>query len=992
MLREMAPRVSSARFVGRVRELQELEAALAEAAAGRPSVVLVAGDSGVGKSRLVRELTARTEATRVLWGDCVELGEGELPFAPLIAALRPLARDGDPALTALPDAVRAELGRLLPVLGPPPAATAEDPLAQTRLFESLLALLHGLGTRAPVLFVIEDIHWADRSTRALLAFLSRALLDERVLVLATYRADELHRRHPLRPLLAELRADARNVRRIEVAPFTAGELGCALEDILGGPPAPGLAERLFARSEGNPLFTEELLAAQPDGRGPAPRTLRDALIPRIERLGPGAQTILRVLAVARRLDHEGLRAVSELPEEELRAGLREAIAAQLVLADAEGRHGFRHALLREVAYDDLLPGERGALHRTLAAVLEARVEAAGSDAQLAAAIAHHQLAAGDQEAALAASVRAAGAADRVGAHGEAGALLERALELWDRVPAPERLAGFDHVALLTAASHQHGFGPDLGRREALLRRALSELDTELEPARAAVVLEALSRTQWWANRGEEALASVATGLDLVPPSDPPVGERGSLLAWLARARMLQGRYSDTIRAAREARAIAEALGDDELRGRALNPLGVAEMASGAVPEGVAVLREALTIARERGALLEIGSVGTNLADRLHLAGRSEEALAVARSVIADFAPTGVSHTWVSLLVAEIAFETGDWEECRRILGSLRGGASWSPAVRLNAALRRAELVLAQGEHGAAAQILEEHRGIVEESTEPQFLAPYGVLLAQLRRRTGELDAALAAAEETLDRLEFCTEDVMRLARISVVGVAVEADRAQRARDLGDPEAERAAVQGAEIMWARAAAAASGGGPVEAAWLLAAEAHRERARTPGGNPARYRKVAEAWRRLGRGPLVASHLWRAAESHAGRGEAEEASGAAAEALGIARGLGALWLVGELESLVARARLAAPGPKGAPAQVRAAPEEPFGLTARERQVLALVAGGATNREVGERLFMAEKTASVHVSRILRKLGVSSRTQAAAVAHRMGLEQAGM
>ena len=265
----MAARVTSDRLIGRQDELAELRAALGAAVAGRPSLALVAGESGVGKTRLVRELAAhaREAGGLVLCGESVELGEGELPYGPLLSALRPLVREGDEVLDALPLSARDALGRLLPGLeGDVGLAPAADGAAQAQVFEALLTLLDSLGERAPVVLTLEDVHWADRSTRAFLAFLASSLDRERVLVVATYRSDELHRRHPLRPLLAELR----HVRRVELSPLTAAQLAAAIGDILGEEPDADLVTRLHARSEGNPLYMEELLAAGGDGRGTLP--------------------------------------------------------------------------------------------------------------------------------------------------------------------------------------------------------------------------------------------------------------------------------------------------------------------------------------------------------------------------------------------------------------------------------------------------------------------------------------------------------------------------------------------------------------------------------------------------------------------------------------------------------------------------------------------------------------------------------------------------
>src|SRR5262245_29119204 len=214
----MATRMTSVRFVGRSAELAELIAAFRDAGERRASLALVGGESGVGKSRLAGELSrhARESGVRILSGDCVELGQDELPYAPLLTALRPLVRDGDPALDALAPTLRAALDAIIPGLG---AGTAGAEAAQSRVYEALLALLEALRADATVLLVIEDLHWGDSSTRHFLRFLAGTICSERLLVLGTYRSDELHRRHPLRPLLAELASDP-YTRLMELPRFT----------------------------------------------------------------------------------------------------------------------------------------------------------------------------------------------------------------------------------------------------------------------------------------------------------------------------------------------------------------------------------------------------------------------------------------------------------------------------------------------------------------------------------------------------------------------------------------------------------------------------------------------------------------------------------------------------------------------------------------------------------------------------------------------------
>jgi DNA-binding NarL/FixJ family response regulator len=979
----VATRVTSSTFVGRSIELAELEAVLADAAAGRPSLAFVAGDSGVGKTRLLDEVAKRAKASgaRILSGDCVELGEGELPYAPIVGALRALTRAQDPVLAELPPSVRSELTTLMPELESAAGAEPDEAAAQVRLFEALLWLLDRLGEDRPVLLVIEDLHWADRATRSFIAFLGRSLCRERLLVVATYRSDELHRRHPLRPLLAELERDPR-AQRVELRPLTRDELALLLRDILGAPPSEDVVERVFGRSEGHPLFVEELLAASLDGRGALPPTLRDALMMRVERLSPDAQEVLRVLAVGQRLDDGLLGEVAGLPIATLHEALRDAVANHILAVGVEGRYLFRHALLREVVYDDLLPGERAALDLRLARALEARAERDGLGVYLAAAIAHHYHSAGDQPAALRAKVRAADAAEGVHAYGQAADLLEGVVELFDRVPDAEALAGADRATLLARAAENHLLDGDTVRQEALARAALALIDEGAEPRRAVRVLETLQHAQWHLGRADEAVATADHALALLPPGEISP-ERASLLNIRATRLMLRGKHTSAVAAAREALEVSETLGDHNLRGRGLNALGSSLMMLGEVDEGSALLREALELAIAGGAVKYEGVAYVNLADALHLAGRLGEARAVADEGFGrQFRP---NNHWVEILRAELAIEAGEWDAAERMLGEIRRRLVGTTLVNLN--LRRAELALGRGDHASARSWLDEAGEVgTDVMAEPQFCGVVGALRAELERREGDLEAARAAVQYALDRLETCTDDASRLARVSATGAIVEADAAQRARDLGEPEAERAALTRADLHVVRAEAAAAHDGPLERAWLLVARA--ERARAAGApDPAAHAAAAAAWDELERPYPAAVQRFRAAEAHVRAGDREAAAEAARAARETSIVLGAGWLRGEVDGLAARARLDLGDDRPPAPEVEPAAEDPFGLTPRERQVLELVARGATNREIGAELFMAEKTASVHVSRILAKLDVRSRTEAAGVAHRLRL-----
>src|SRR5215204_247665 len=481
-MREMSRRVSSATFVGRSAELELLSRALDQAAQGEPAFVFVGGESGVGKTRLLRELEARACArgTRVLLGQCLELGGAQIPYAPLVAALRPLARgigaggggDGD-----LPEAARNALAELLPELGGTGTRADDEPSArQGRMFEAMLALLERLGREGPVLLAIEDLHWADGATRDFITFLVRSAREEPLCLVVTYRSDELHRRHPLRPLLAELERSP-GVDRIALERFDLDEVGQQLQGILQEPAPDALTERLYGRSQGNPLFTEELLAAAEDGDGwMLPETLRDVLLARVERRSPATQAVLRAAAVLDRpITHGLLEAVAGLSPADVMEAAREAVAHQVLVISPDGMYGFRHALVGEAVHNDLLPGEDTALHARIATALEQGPDLLGdvSEATVAAELACHWRAAHDLSRALGASVRAGVAAKRVYAYEEAGRHFERALELWPRVPDAEERAGMDRAEVLRHAAACANARGEESRAVALIREALA---------------------------------------------------------------------------------------------------------------------------------------------------------------------------------------------------------------------------------------------------------------------------------------------------------------------------------------------------------------------------------------------------------------------------------------------------------------------------------------------------------------------------------------
>src|SRR4051794_2355211 len=675
---------------------------------GRPTLAFVAGESGVGKSRLLTELARRAReecGARVLSGECVELGDGELPYAPLVGALRPLVRAGDPGLLELPEAARHELAALLPGLAVP--ANGDDAArreriegggqAQSRLFEALLAAIDRLGRDQPVVLIIEDVHWADRSTRDFLSFLGRNLADERVLVALSYRPDELHRRHPLRPLLAVLERTPQ-ARRIELHGLLADDVRAMAHEISGSEPSAELVDRLVRRSDGNALFVEELISAGP---GPLPPSLADALMVRVGKLPAPAQEVVRVLSVAQPADHALLEALAILDDTALRGALRDAIAGHVVAVDANDRYTFRHVLLREVVYDDLLPGERSDLHLAVARALEARLPGEGGPG-LAAAVAHHFHRAGDQPEALRTAIMAADAAVAAHAEADAAQLLERALELWERVPDPEAVFGgaLDHVELLLRASRAHRNSDD-ARRATLINEALKEARAKSpDDPRVPMLLQQRAMAEWGLGRGEASRASLDLARRLLA-DDAPKTQRISLTISRMKLASLQSRYAEVIALAEE---VLPHLSDDRdgqiLRSETYNNLGLALIMTDRHEEGVAQLRESTQLARAADDWVLLGIAYVNLADALQLSGRPDEARAVTEEGLREVGDNVPGRAWLPTMAAELAIDRGDYEAAERALA--RTGRT-SGNTRVNVELRRAELALARGEDEIARQ-------------------------------------------------------------------------------------------------------------------------------------------------------------------------------------------------------------------------------------------------------------------------------------------------
>jgi DNA-binding CsgD family transcriptional regulator/tetratricopeptide (TPR) repeat protein len=994
---EMGGRVGSPTFVGRLEELQILEAARRRAADAEPAVVLVGGEAGVGKTRLAAELTARcaTDQMRVLSGSCVPVGGGALPYAPIVEILRTLLTDvGLGAVRELVGPSWPELARLLPALGAPDPSGPPDHTAQARLFELLLGLLGRLGEQAPLVLVVEDLHWADRSTRDLLAFLVRNLRRERLLLVVTYRNDEPGQER-LGPYLAELDRHG-PVQRIELPRLDQAETRAQLVGIRGAAPAVELVDAVFARSEGNPFFTEELLTVERADSRELPATLRDLLRGRVQALPEPAIQVLAVVAVAgRRVPHRLLAAVAGLDDETLVAALRGAVAKQLVVTrPGEDGYEFRHALLREVVEADLLPGERARVHAGYAQALAERPELAGALPAVAAAeLATHWDAAGEFARALPARVAAGLAAENARAFAEADRHYQRALELWERVDDPDRVTGLDWVDLLARSAEAAALTGTTDRAIGLLERALARLDRAVEPVRAAVLLGQLADHRHTALDQAAALAAYAEAERLLATATPSA-ERARVLAGHAHVLQVAGRHQEAIPRLEEAVRVARQVGARAEEAEALVTLASCLTEPGELDRSIALHLEGRRLAEQVGDAETVLGTYITLAETLGLAGRNRDALDDAREGFQRAHQLGLERAIGSYVAGGLARQllaSGRWAECERFTAEVLTADSWD-AYDLHAI--RGQLLARQGDFGAAHEQLDQarrvHRAADHDPTWQERI--------ELALWEGNDQAASAAVAEGL-RWRAALGSDRGLSQYTspwyALMLRLAADQAERAaaRRAADDLAEirrRAAPVAAELDRLVSLEVSQARHPGVLCNLLLAQA--ERSRVEGASdPERWHVAAAAWERLERPFEAAYARFRHAEALlVGGTPRQQAETVLREAHQTAVALGATPLRQEVELLAKRSRLRLKAPVGpATRPLAPSPAASLGLTRRETEVLALIAEGRTNRQIGETLFIAEKTASVHVSRILAKLGVTGRGEAAAIAHRLGLDK---
>ena len=973
-------RLLAPELVGRELELAELDAALAATAAGEGRVVLVSGDAGIGKTALLRSFIAQVREA-VLIGECSETGSAR-PFGPFVEILRSaLATTAADVVERSLQGHARELARFLPER----TGGQIEPSGGTDRFQSHEAFamfFADLARSKPLVLAVEDVHFADPATLELLPYLARRLRGERVVIVLTYRRDELNRLHPLRPVLADLERSPQTTV-VELRPLGAAGTSQMLQGALGlsHPPTGEFRRALDEVCEGNPFFIEEVLKTLAqredlvyrDGAWQRDKEVHDIAIPdsvhsavdqRVRALAPDAQRVLRVAAViGRRFDFDVLQLASALPERTVLDALAAALEAQLIVeaGDLRGDHFvFRHALTREAVLAELLQRERRSLHRAVGAFLERR--AASDPAAAADALAYHFDEAGDAERALRFHELAANEASRVFAFAAAARHLERACAL---APDDPRALANLQLRLSEAAKSGHQY-----------RRALAAADTarslyvsldDAAGATAALGCMANCHVGLGDLRSAARLASEAISAGAALGRGPELAEAYRTATFVAfqeydHARV-QENAEQAIRLARESGASVPLV-------EAMTMVGVTMVYQGREDEGLRRVREQLAMARERDVVGEIEFVLFLLtfllrylgAPRMESRALFEERLRICRE-------RGYRNDTVLWNEIDLAFADADWDRIFPLLADLQD-TIWAAIPALTAAFAGAAR---EGPERFLERAMDARRrllgvpkwaGLAAGSAALFWLA--GDAGATLEQAAAFADLAEETERESHVRVWASAGDFGPVAIYALLAAerlgdvaAVERwttlmSRDERAREPRSLSASR--------LFARARRAVREGDLESALTLLA---RVEQVLAEGEFP-----FALTITRLERADLF---LRRATV-----GDREHAKEELAASVPYWEKAKAEWYLGQLRRWAASRRLPFPvAPSDASAHGHVGARHTTVLSRREREVAALVAQGMTNAEIAERLAVTLRTAEGHVEHIRNKLGFHSRVQ---------------
>jgi DNA-binding CsgD family transcriptional regulator/tetratricopeptide (TPR) repeat protein len=1056
---------TSARFVGREVAFARLATVLDDAAGGRARTLILSGTSGVGVTRFVDEGMARVselaEPWTILRGGAWPCGADD-PYGPVVRAIGPALRALSEAELvdvlgpAVPEVVRLIPDLVVPVGEPREEIATAPERRQARTLESILGMLGRLGERRPVALVLEDLHRADAATRALVRFLSRIALDQRLAIIASDQPDIVPRDDPWANDLAAIAAVPRRLERLTISPLDRDDLAALIEGIEGERASASLLLLVVERSGGLPLLAEELLAARRDRPSASlSGTLDELVIARLAARSPECRRVLRLMAPAGLpLEAQQLADISaafetdaERPaprsasgprhgdgvlDADVRAGLAEALEHGFVV-ERDGRIAFRHEAIGRAVERDLLPIARTRHRAALATAL------GGPPALLA----HLWAGAHDPLCAREASIAAAAVAAARHAPADELSSLEVALAIPERPagsPAPKRRADRQSVnpdLQVRAAEAAFAIGR-ASRATAYLEAAIGALDARRDRLRLGLLHERLGHIRRAAGDPDGAMQAARRAVELVPRET--TRERATALAGLAQLKMLDGAFTDAQRLAKEAIRIARACDpvarDQDIH--ATTTLGVA-MAWGSDPEGaIELLRQAERGARALGDPEALFRITANLTTVLDLVGRRTEAVDVAYRGIEDARAAGLEAVYGNFLrgnVSESLYLLGRWTEARELAAR---ALDWLPTgvIFLTAAVQLAMIEIETEAGARAARYLGRTTLEFDAVREPQLAGSYYLASASFALWRGDVadaarsvDRGWAAVRET-EEWVLAARMAAMVARVDAA-IGAEAHQQRRLAPLASARERTAEVVRTVAGLVRASGAPPSAGTRRIAEAYLATARAFQRRLEGDDDAAvWDRVAQSWSELSAPYDVAMARWHQAEaslmSGTGRPGRADAQTPMLEAARLGLALRARPLLRELRELAGRARITLPeevdamlddqagqaagvavGPAGDGQDmiadvrsdlVRAIAGEPssvtrrpdtFGLSAREQEVLALVAQGRTNREIGERLFISQKTVGVHVGNILSKLAVSGRVEAAAVAIRLGLTE---